>query len=164
MRWLATSCAPSVCCDPGVAQRASRRRRGRRRPVARIEQRAKAQTALALAFPGPARSDGDRTVAELIGTVASGLGGRFFDELRDRRSLAYTVRAFALEWTLAGMFIGVHRDIARTRRRSPAPDCWRVREAVRIGRDGGRAGAGADVRGGHLRDLPAERRAPCWGK
>jgi len=77
-----------------------------RRPVVRAEQRAKAQTALALAFPGPARSDGDRMVAELIGTVASGLGGRFFDELRDRQSLAYTVRAFALEWTLAGMFIG----------------------------------------------------------
>jgi zinc protease len=77
-----------------------------RQPVARAEQRAKAQTALALAFPAPARGDGDRTVAELIGTVASGLGGRFFDELRDRQSLAYTVRAFALEWTLAGMFIG----------------------------------------------------------
>jgi zinc protease len=77
-----------------------------RRPVARIEQRAKAQTALALAFPGPARGDSDRTVAELIGTVASGLGGRFFDELRDRQSLAYTVRAFALEWTMAGMFVG----------------------------------------------------------
>jgi zinc protease len=77
-----------------------------RRPVVRAEQRAKAQTALALAFPGPARSDGDRMVAELIGTVASGLGGRFFDELRDRRSLAYAVRAFAVEWTLAGMFIG----------------------------------------------------------
>ena len=76
------------------------------RPVVRAEQRAKAQTALALAFPGPARGDGDRMVAELIGTVASGLGGRFFDELRDRQSLAYTVRAFALEWTLAGMFIG----------------------------------------------------------
>jgi zinc protease len=76
------------------------------RPVARIEQRAKVQTALALAFPGPARGDSDRTVAELIGTVASGLGGRFFDELRDRQSLAYTVRAFALEWTMAGMFIG----------------------------------------------------------
>jgi len=76
------------------------------RPEARIEQRAKAQTALALAFPGPARGDSDRTVAELIGTVASGLGGRFFDELRDRQSLAYTVRAFALEWTTAGMFIG----------------------------------------------------------
>jgi zinc protease len=77
-----------------------------RRPAARVEQRAKAQTALALAFPGPARSDDDRMVAELIGTVASGLGGRFFDELRDRQSLAYSVRAFALEWTLAGMFIG----------------------------------------------------------
>ena len=72
----------------------------------RVERRAKAQTALALAFPGPGRNDDDRMVAELIAMVASGLGGRFFDELRDRQSLAYTVRAFALEWTLAGMFVG----------------------------------------------------------
>jgi zinc protease len=72
----------------------------------RVERRAKAQTALALAFPGPARGDDDRMVAELIAMVASGLGGRFFDELRDRQSLAYTVRAFAAEWTMAGMFVG----------------------------------------------------------
>jgi zinc protease len=71
-----------------------------------VEQREKAQTALAMAFPGPARSDEARTAAQLIATMASGLGGRFFDELRDRRSLAYTVQAFASERALAGMFVG----------------------------------------------------------
>jgi zinc protease len=71
-----------------------------------VEQREKAQTALAMAFPGPARSDETRTAAHLIATMASGLGGRFFDELRDRRSLAYTVQAFASERALAGMFVG----------------------------------------------------------
>lgn len=70
------------------------------------EQREKAQTALALAFPGPARDDDARVAAHLIATMASGLGGRFFDELRDRRSLAYTVQAFASERALAGMFVG----------------------------------------------------------
>ncbi len=72
----------------------------------RADTRDKAQTALALAFPAPGRLDDDRTVAELIAGVASGLGGRFFDELRDRRSLAYTVHAFAAERALGGTFIG----------------------------------------------------------
>jgi zinc protease len=69
-----------------------------------LELRDKAQTAMALAFPGPSRSDPDRFAASLIGTVASGLGGRFFDELRDRQSLAYTVHAGASEKRFAGIF------------------------------------------------------------
>jgi zinc protease len=71
----------------------------------KVEAREKAQTALALAFPGPARGDEDREAVHLIATMASGLGGRFFDELRDRRSLAYTVHAFGSERAQAGMFI-----------------------------------------------------------
>jgi zinc protease len=71
----------------------------------RIDQRDKTQSALALAFPGPARGDDDREAVHLIATIASGLGGRFFDELRERRSLAYTVHAFASERALAGLFI-----------------------------------------------------------
>ena len=69
------------------------------------ESRDKAQTAIALAFPAPPRTDDSRFAAELIATVASGLGGRFFDELRDRRSLAYTVHASVSERRLAGMFL-----------------------------------------------------------
>jgi zinc protease len=70
----------------------------------RVETRAKKQTALALLFPGPTRADVDRVSAQLLAGVASGLGGRFFDELRDRRSLAYTVAAFAGPRRLAGTF------------------------------------------------------------
>jgi zinc protease len=33
------------------------------------------------------------------------LGGRFFDELRDRQSLAYTVHAYTSEHQLSGMFL-----------------------------------------------------------
>jgi zinc protease len=75
-------------------------------PRRHAETRDKSQTAIALAFPGPARDDDDRFVAQLIAGVASGLGGRFFEELRDRQSLAYTVHAMAVERALAGMFIG----------------------------------------------------------
>ena len=70
-----------------------------------VEPREKAQTALALAFPGPSRVDDRRFAAQLTATIASGLGGRFFDELRDRQSLAYTVHAYTSEHQLAGMFL-----------------------------------------------------------
>jgi zinc protease len=69
-----------------------------------VESRDKAQTAMALLFPGPSRRSADRFAASMVGTVASGLGGRFFDELRDRQSLAYTVHAGASEKRLAGVF------------------------------------------------------------
>ena len=74
-------------------------------PTAVAESRQKKQTVLALGFPSPHRRDDARYAASLISGVASGLGGRFFDELRDRRSLAYTVHAHAAERRLAGMFI-----------------------------------------------------------
>ena len=75
------------------------------RPVLAVESREKAQTALALLFPGPARRDEDRHTARILAGIASGLGGRFFDELRDRQSLAYTVHASASERALAGTFV-----------------------------------------------------------
>jgi zinc protease len=74
-------------------------------PRSEVESRDKAQTAMALTFPGPTRGDPARFAAHLIATMASGLGGRFFDELREKRSLAYTVHAFAMERLQAGMFI-----------------------------------------------------------
>ena len=73
--------------------------------VQRIEPREKAQTALALMFPSPARGDDARFATAMIAGVASGLGGRFFDELRDKQSLGYTVHAFASERALAGAFV-----------------------------------------------------------
>jgi zinc protease len=69
------------------------------------ESRDRAQTALTILFPGPKRENDDlRFSAEMIATVASGLGGRFFDELREKRSLCYTVNAFSSERRLAGTF------------------------------------------------------------
>ena len=69
-----------------------------------VEERDRAQTALTILFPGPTRRDVARFSAGMIASVASGLGGRFFDELRDKRSLCYTVNAFALDRRLAGAF------------------------------------------------------------
>ena len=69
-----------------------------------VERREKAQTALVISWPGPARADIARfDIAMLIG-VASGLGGRLFESLRDKQSLCYTVMVFAAERLAAGTF------------------------------------------------------------
>lgn len=69
------------------------------------EQRDKAQTAMVLAWPAPRRSDNARFDLAMLGGVASGLGGRFFEELRDKQSLCYTVNASASERRAAGAFL-----------------------------------------------------------
>jgi zinc protease len=68
------------------------------------EVRAKQQTALALLFPGPSRTDPSRHAARVLSAIASGLGGRFFEQLRDKQSLAYTVAAFPIERRAGGAF------------------------------------------------------------
>lgn len=68
------------------------------------EQREKAQTALVLSWPSPSRPDPARFEIAMLTGVASGLGGRLFEALRDRQSLCYTVHAFASERRAAGMF------------------------------------------------------------
>jgi zinc protease len=76
------------------------------RPVERTESRDKAQSAMAMLFPGPTRGDDRRFAASLLSGVASGLGGRFFEELRDRQSLAYTVMLTPVLRRHAGAFLG----------------------------------------------------------
>jgi zinc protease len=68
--------------------------------------REKAQTALALAFPGPPRAHPDRVTLEILSAAVSGLGNRLFEELRSKRSLAYTVAAYPLTRRDAGAFVG----------------------------------------------------------
>jgi zinc protease len=97
----------------------------------RDETRDKAQTALALAFPGPTRGEEERYAAHLLTGIASGLGGRFFDELRDRRSLAYTVHAFTVERVAAGMiaaYIATSPDKEEVARRGLLDQFARLRE------------------------------------
>jgi zinc protease len=69
-------------------------------PMEWAVERGKRQTALAMFFPGPSRTDPARYSAEIWAAIASGLGGRLFMALRDRRSLAYTVMANS--WQRAG--------------------------------------------------------------
>jgi zinc protease len=71
----------------------------------RVVTRDKAQSALAMVFPGPARRDPNRHAAEVLTAVASGLGGRLFEALRDKRSLAYTVLASSWQRGRAGALV-----------------------------------------------------------
>jgi zinc protease len=71
-------------------------------PVERVVELGKAQSAFAMLFPGPGRRDVRYHAAEVWAAVASGLGGRLFDALREQRSLAYTVLAFAWPRLRAG--------------------------------------------------------------
>jgi zinc protease len=88
----------------GVARRAAPEwpRDGRIQEV----QRDRAQTALALGFPGPHRAHPDRVTLEVLSAAVSGLGNRLFEELRSRRSLAYTVAAYPMTRRDAGTFVG----------------------------------------------------------
>lgn len=74
-------------------------------PAVSAETRDKAQTGLAVLFPGPDRHDPRRFTAHLTAGIASGLGGRFFEALREKRSLAYTVMAQAIQRDRAGVFL-----------------------------------------------------------
>jgi zinc protease len=118
------------------------------RPTIVAESRQKKQTALALAFPSATRHDDARYAASLLGGVTSGLGGRFFEELRDRRSLAYTVHAHSTERKLAGMFIayiatspgkeeeareGLLREFAKLREAEVTPEELAQAKAYAIG-------------------------------
>jgi zinc protease len=71
----------------------------------RIVSRDKAQAAFAMIFPGPGRRDREHYAAEVWAAVASGLGGRMFEALRDRRSLAYTVLASSWQRGRSGALV-----------------------------------------------------------
>src|SRR5581483_11916935 len=60
-------------------------------PQEQVEQRSRKQTAQAIGFRGPDGKSNDNYVLAVMQNFASGLGGRFFTELRDKQSLAYTV-------------------------------------------------------------------------
>lgn len=67
--------------------------------------RDKAQTAIAIAFPAPVRDDDDAHVMHVLSNAVGGLGGRFFEELRSKRSLAYTINLIPVTRWLGGAFI-----------------------------------------------------------
>lgn len=70
-----------------------------------VEERDKAQTSIVLAFPGPPRNHDDLYALQLMSASVAGLGGRLFEELRSRRSLAYAVSAAPMPRWVGGSFV-----------------------------------------------------------
>jgi len=68
--------------------------------------RDRAQTAIAIGLPGPSRADDDLFPLLLAASAIGGLGGRAFEELRSRRSLAYVVSFRPVARRDAGAFVG----------------------------------------------------------
>ena len=106
-----------------------------------VESRRRQQTAQVIGFPTPGLLSPDRYPLDLAQAITSGLGGRFFEEIRGKRGLAYAVHAFNYNRVNGGAFAvylatspqheaearGVlFREIARLRTEGP-----RVEEAQR---------------------------------
>ncbi len=68
------------------------------------ERKDRAQAHLVVGFRGLTVHDPDRFALEVISQCLAGQGGRLFLELRDRRSLAYTVTALNVEGVAPGTF------------------------------------------------------------
>lgn len=97
-----------------------------------VERRARSQTALAMAFPGPTRHHPERHAAMVLSAVASGLGGRLFHALRDRRSLAYAVLMSSWQRRGAGAILTY---IATSPEREAEAREAMLEELVRLGRE-----------------------------
>ncbi len=113
-RWWATSTTDEVV---RLARGALRRTAGAAAPLPAIApepewsgrregHRAlqKAQSHLVLGFPGARVNDDWRRALEVLSTLLSGQGGRLFLELRDKRSMAYSVSSVSLEGVDPGYF------------------------------------------------------------
>jgi zinc protease len=69
-----------------------------------VIEKERAQAHLMIGFRGVSVHDPDREALEVISQLLSGQGGRLFLELRDKRSLAYTVSAINVEGVAPGFF------------------------------------------------------------
>jgi len=69
-----------------------------------VVDRKRAQSALIVGFPTVPYDHADYCALKILQGVASGMGGRLFVELRDRRALAYSVFAAATGKRLSGSF------------------------------------------------------------
>jgi zinc protease len=70
-----------------------------------VESVPRQQTALVYGFPGVRRSAPDRYTLTVLENVVSGLGGRFFEAIREKQGLAYTVRMANIAYSRGGAIL-----------------------------------------------------------
>ncbi|HUB07952.1 MAG TPA: pitrilysin family protein [Myxococcales bacterium] len=130
--WRDESVAPAPAPEPRPTE-----------PRRAVQVLAKAQAHLVLGFLGVRVSDPQRFDLDVLSAVLSGQGGRLFIELRDKRSLAYSVSSMNVEGLDPGYFAvymgtspekvdaaveGVREELARVRDSLvPAPELDRAR-------------------------------------
>lgn len=68
------------------------------------EQRETQQAHFVIGYPGARFTDPDRYALDVLGSALAGMGGRLFVNLRDRKSLAYSVTSFSSEQVDPGFF------------------------------------------------------------
>ena len=73
-------------------------------PREAVLHKAREQAHLVIGFRGLALDDDDRFALDLVSQILAGQSGRLFLELRDRRSLAYSVTAVNVEAVVPGFF------------------------------------------------------------
>ena len=73
--------------------------------VRRVEERRdKQQAHFVIGYPGARFTDPDRYALDVLGSALAGMGGRLFVNLRDKKSLAYSVTSFSSEQVDPGFF------------------------------------------------------------
>lgn len=73
--------------------------------VLRVEERRdKQQAHFVIGYTGARFTDPDRYALDVLGSALAGMGGRLFVNLRDRKSLAYSVTSFSSEQVDPGFF------------------------------------------------------------
>jgi zinc protease len=75
-----------------------------REPRSAVERKERAQAHLVIGFRGLDVHDPERHALEVLCQILSGQGGRLFLELRDKKSLAYSVSATNVEGVAPGFF------------------------------------------------------------
>ena len=68
------------------------------------ERREKQQAHFVIGYPGARFTDPDRYALDVLGSALAGMGGRLFVNLRDRKSLAYSVTSFSSAQVDPGFF------------------------------------------------------------
>ncbi|MBF8260037.1 MAG: Zinc protease, partial [Actinobacteria bacterium] len=68
------------------------------------EQREKQQAHFVIGYTGARFTDPDQYAMDVLGSALAGQGGRLFTNLRDKKSLAYSVTSFSSEQVDPGFF------------------------------------------------------------
>jgi zinc protease len=80
--------------------------KGPKKSVQKVTKRPLRQTATAVGFASAPSTDRDFAAFEVLAWMCRGDGGRFYDEIRAKRGLAYVVHAWSYAHANAGGFVG----------------------------------------------------------